>query len=84
MTLKQGRFFSEDEHAQNRRVVIVNEKLARLVWPDQDPVGKRLKWGGGASQAPWLTIVGVIRECRRRADRRRTGGPRVRAVPAAS
>ena len=76
MPLKQGRYFSEDEHAQNRRVVIVNEKLARLVWPDQDPVGKRLKWGGGASQAPWLTIVGVIRDV---ADGPIGAGPAVHA-----
>ncbi len=59
MRLKQGRFFTPDEHAQVRRVVIVNEKLARLTWPGQDPVGKRLKWGGAVSQAPWLTVVGV-------------------------
>jgi putative ABC transport system permease protein len=76
MPLKQGRYFSEDEHAQTRRVVIVNEKLARLVWPDQDPVGKRLKWGGGASQAPWLTIVGVIRDV---ADGPIGAGPAVHA-----
>jgi len=30
MTLTRGRFFAVDEHAQNRRVVIVNEKLAAL------------------------------------------------------
>jgi putative ABC transport system permease protein len=61
ITLRRGRFFSADEHAQIRRVVIVNEKLAALAWPGQDPVGKRLKWGGAASQAPWLTVVGVTR-----------------------
>lgn len=60
MTLKGGRFFSPDEYAQNRRVAIVNEKLAALVWPGQDPVGRRLKWGGTGSRAPWLTVVGVI------------------------
>jgi len=60
MTLRRGRFFSADEHAQNRRVVIINEKLAALAWPGEDPVGRRLKWGGAASQAPWLTVVGVI------------------------
>jgi predicted permease len=61
ITLQRGRFFSADEHAQMRGVVVVNEKLAALVWPWQDPVGKRLKSGGAASQAPWLTVVGVVR-----------------------
>ena len=61
ITLAAGRFFAPGEHAQNRNVVIVNEKLAALAWPGEDPVGKRLKWGGTASRAPWLTVVGVIR-----------------------
>lgn len=61
MTLRRGRFFAAAEHAQDRRVVIVNEKLAVLSWPGQDPIGRRLKWGGAASPAPWLTVVGVIR-----------------------
>jgi predicted permease len=58
--LSRGRFFAAGEHGQNRGVVIVNEKLARRVWPGQDPIGRRLKWGGAGSQAPWLTVVGVI------------------------
>jgi putative ABC transport system permease protein len=61
MTLARGRFFAADEHTQNRRVVIVNEKLAALAWPGQDGIGKRIKWGGAESRAPWLTVVGVIR-----------------------
>jgi predicted permease len=61
MTLARGRFFAADEHAQVRNVVIVNEKLAVLAWPGQDPLGKRIKWGGAESRAPWLTVVGVIR-----------------------
>ncbi len=61
MTLERGRFFTSDEHAQSRGVVIVNEKLAALAWPGQDPVGKRMKWGEAASFSPWLTVVAVIR-----------------------
>jgi putative ABC transport system permease protein len=61
MTLERGRFFTADEYAQNRGVVIVNEKLAALAWPGQDPLGKRLKWGGATSFSPWLTVVAVIR-----------------------
>jgi putative ABC transport system permease protein len=60
MTLRRGRFFANDEHGQTRGVVIINEKLADLFWPGQDPVGRRLKWGIAASPAPWLTVVGVI------------------------
>ena len=60
MTLERGRFFAADEHVQNRRVVIVNDKLAARAWPGQDAVGKRLKWGTVDSPAPWLTVVGVV------------------------
>jgi putative ABC transport system permease protein len=41
-------------------VVIVNEELARKQWPDQDPIGKRLRIGGRGSNWPWLTVVGVV------------------------
>jgi len=57
-----GRVFSEVESVDARRVVIVNERLARLFWPGQDAVGKRLRWGRDLplDQSPWLTVVGVI------------------------
>ena len=60
ITLERGRFFAADEHVQNRRVVIVNDKLAARAWPGQDAVGKRLKWGAVDSPAPWLTVIGVV------------------------
>ena len=60
--LKRGRLFSEVETTEQRRVVIVNERLARTAWPGQDAVGKRLRWGLDVPENPnpWLTIVGVV------------------------
>ncbi|MPZ21121.1 MAG: FtsX-like permease family protein [Luteitalea sp.] len=60
MTLRHGRFFTEEEHLEDRRVVIVNEKLATRFWPGENPIGKRLKWGSVDSVSPWLTVVGVV------------------------
>lgn len=60
VTLRRGRHFTSDEYAQARGVVIVNQKLADVVWPGRDPIGNRLKLGGRGSAAPWLTVVGVI------------------------
>ena len=39
---------------------------SRPIWPNQDPVGKRLHIGGRQSKPPWATIVGVVRHVRNR------------------
>jgi putative ABC transport system permease protein len=56
--LRQGRFFTEQDTERTTRVVIVNERLAHKEWPEQNPIGKRLKMKSGDS--PWLTVVGVV------------------------
>jgi len=55
----KGRAFLPEEDAENRQTAIVSRALAERFWPGQDPIGKRVKWGIPASQAPWQTIVGV-------------------------
>ena len=62
MTLAAGRFPTSDEYRNARNVVVVNERLANMAWPGQNPVGKRMKWGTASGQAPWLTVIGVIRD----------------------
>jgi len=58
--LARGRYFTEQDDAGAQRVVIVNERMAQQFFPGQDPIGKRVKWSADpASQAPWMTIVGV-------------------------
>ncbi len=44
---------------RNTGVVIVNRIVAEKYWPNQNPVGQRIKIGGYTSELPWLTIVGV-------------------------
>jgi putative ABC transport system permease protein len=56
----RGRGFTPDEQAANRGAVIVNQTVANLSWPGEDPIGKRIKWGIPASHTPWLTVVGVV------------------------
>jgi cell division protein FtsX len=42
-------------------VIIVNETLARLAFPNRNAIGQRLKWGISAdSTSPWKTVVGVV------------------------
>ena len=65
MTIARGRGFTEADHADAPLVVVINETLARAGWPDQDPIGRRLRPGSGQSKAPWMTVVGVIRDAHR-------------------
>jgi putative ABC transport system permease protein len=63
--LAAGRTFTEQDHADAPLSIIVNETLAQMAWPGQDPIGRRIKGGRAASQSPWLTVVGVIKDVRR-------------------
>jgi len=60
--LRRGRFLNEHDHADGQRVVIVNEYLARKLWPGHDPIGRRLRTEG---DGPWMTVVGVVADVRR-------------------
>ncbi len=58
--LLRGRAFSEAEMEDSPPVTVVNESLARRLWPGEDPVGKRLKQGAAESQAAWREVIGVV------------------------
>jgi predicted permease len=58
--LLHGRFFTESDKAGSQLVLIVNHKLAQHYWPNQDPIGKRLRIGTPQMKTPWLTVVGEI------------------------
>jgi predicted permease len=58
--LLRGRYFTDQDNSSSTHVLIVSDSLARRYWPNQDPIGKRLKWGPEASKDPWLTVVGVV------------------------
>ena len=52
----EGREFTPDDDEKAPRVLIVDQTAARLYWPGQDPLGKRLRVNGGP-----FTVVGVAR-----------------------
>jgi predicted permease len=59
MRLKEGRDISWDDLVNNRNVVILNETVARKLWPGQDPVGRIARAGGADAQ-----VIGVIADVR--------------------
>jgi len=70
MPILRGRGFGPDDRDGMPRVAIVNERFARMVWPDQDPVGQRLENGdfrpGRESSIESITIVGIARDAKYR------------------
>jgi putative ABC transport system permease protein len=58
--LFQGRTFQETDRADTPPVVVINEAMARQLWPDESALGKRVKFGSVDSELPWMEIVGVV------------------------
>ena len=66
ISLIRGRTFEARDSDTAAPVAIVDESLAQAYWPNQDPIGKRLHSGGRQANAPWATIVGVVRHVHNR------------------
>jgi putative ABC transport system permease protein len=60
-----GRFFTEADGRNSPPVAIINEAMARQIWPGHDAVGKRFKVGTADSGNSWFTVVGVVGNMRR-------------------
>ena len=65
LAVRRGRAFTETDGAAGAETVIVNEPFVARYFPDEDPLGKRLRLGEDLNrgtedlEAPWLTIIGV-------------------------
>ena len=62
--LVHGRDFTDQDTLDGTLAVVVSEKTAKHYWPNQDPIGKRLKPGETKSEAPWFTVIGVVKDVR--------------------
>jgi putative ABC transport system permease protein len=60
--LAGGQFFSVEDGPQAPPVVIVNQAMANRYWPNQDPLGKRIKIGSLDSKSPWFSVKGVVHD----------------------
>jgi len=80
VTLRAGRLFTARDTTGTPLVVLVNETMARTLWPGQNPIGKCVKAGhvggpelgdpmAGAAYLPCRDVVGVVRDSRARSLR---------------
>ncbi|HEY6119657.1 MAG TPA: ABC transporter permease [Pyrinomonadaceae bacterium] len=62
ISVLKGRSFTDQDKAGAPLVIIVNETLARKYWPNDDPIGKRMRYSGPLEQNPWMQVVGVVQD----------------------
>lgn len=60
-----GREFTRRDDLRSPPVAIVNQALARRMWPHGNPIGQRIKQGLPGEPEPWREIVGVVGDVRR-------------------
>lgn len=58
--LLKGRLFNDQDTPDKPQVIVVDEFMAQQLWPNQDPLGKRISFGDLASKPEWATVVGVV------------------------
>jgi putative ABC transport system permease protein len=59
--LLQGRLFTPADTDKSQAVVVINATMARIFFPTENPVGKRMQLGATPEkEVPWMEVVGVV------------------------
>jgi putative ABC transport system permease protein len=61
--LVRGRSVHASDNENSMLVGLVNEHMAKVYWPGQDPIGRRFSVGSSPTR-PWVTVVGIVRDVR--------------------
>ena len=69
--LVRGRFFTEGDREGAPLALIINSKMARLYWPQEDALGARVTFSDTPKDKDWMTVVGIVGDVK---DRPETGG----------
>ena len=56
--LMKGRVFTDRDDADSSLVLVINQTMAELIWPNEEPVGQGIAFEG--PEGPWFEIVGVV------------------------
>jgi predicted permease len=60
----RGRALAESDRYEAPVVAVINDHMARHVWPGEDPVGKRIQVETDRDKFTWVPIVGVVGDVR--------------------
>jgi predicted permease len=66
IAVKRGRTFSVMDTRASQPVVIISEMTAKKFWPNQNPVGSRIRLGA-TSDTVWREVIGVVADVRHQA-----------------
>ncbi len=58
--LRRGRLFTTRDTKDSPRVALINETMAQKIFPDEDPIGKRITFDDRAKNPEWFEIVGIV------------------------
>jgi putative ABC transport system permease protein len=60
--LLRGRWFSAADTTISAKVAVINETLARRIWPGENPIGKRVRNGFPEYNGEWREVIGVVND----------------------
>jgi ABC-type antimicrobial peptide transport system permease subunit len=66
ISLIRGRFFDDRDSIDAPHVALISESLARVKWPNQDPIGRSIEFGNMDGDPRLLTVIGVVGDVRER------------------
>ncbi len=62
-----GRTFNDSDRAEAHSVVIINNAIAQMFWPGENPLGRRISLPGNSDQPTnWAEIVGIVADSKHR------------------
>jgi putative ABC transport system permease protein len=64
VALVSGRDLTDTDETTKTPVALVNQTMAKQIWPGQDPLGQRFRLNGEEEAQDWFTVVGVIADFR--------------------
>lgn len=63
--LLSGRLMAATDDSAAPKVAVINQTMAKTFWPEENPLGKRIKWG---PRGDFHTVIGVVGDVRERLD----------------